>query len=346
MKNWFLRVIMQRMRRSVCTLQATSTASFAASWCTCLLLAAPIFNGAAFAAEHVIDLSSDAPKNAGSSMGDRDNQACGTIDGTAPEAIGERSTDAISAGKAKCHMKASAGGGASSKELGPASSRPTYAQRWRSPHIISYNIYGNVNAPWPSVEITTQRIVAPPAFLVVLPFARYTRVSALTRKLLAVTDCLRTADFDSERYYLGIDERDHDQTVKCAVAVTVGCRYLSEVVELPGISWTPTEIQPVTSFMDTIGCSKPGFAPSFVMPYDYSRVKKLCDALHPGLPIASVPPLVQREGFGTLANHDGMHNGRTGRWELRIPVPTMRDQAYCVIEHNQSAILSVTMEDP
>jgi hypothetical protein len=133
----------------------------------------------------------------------------------------------------------------------PLFARDPGVKRW-----IWYEILGPRNHPLPIVYLSTQPFKTRRGeFLIVLPPTRYDIISAYTRARIARPDCPGKEPAGDVWYTVEIAEHDEKHTRRCVLPQALACDYLSGVVKLSGINWTPTELQPITEFMMEIRCN-------------------------------------------------------------------------------------------
>jgi hypothetical protein len=78
--------------------------------------------------------------------------------------------------------------------------------------------------------------------------------------------------------------------------------------------------------------------------WDIHRVRHVCTALAPGLPVADIRRVVTRYGLDQfLRDDDGLFDEKTKTWNIFIPAGTTLGDVACAIEHNRKVVVRTKM---
>jgi hypothetical protein len=116
-------------------------------------------------------------------------------------------------------------------------------------HLISYEILGPRNHPFPIVYLSTRYFhTTLGEFVVVLPKTRFDVVSAYTQARFARPDCPGEPPIGDIWYTVKITEHNKKRTRACVLPQASACEYLLGVAKLEGMDWTRKELQPIRDF--------------------------------------------------------------------------------------------------
>jgi len=68
------------------------------------------------------------------------------------------------------------------------------------------------------------------------------------------TDCQGAEPRGNVWYTVEVVQHDKKTAQRCILPQAAACDYLSSVVKLSGMSWSATELRPITGFMSEIEC--------------------------------------------------------------------------------------------
>jgi hypothetical protein len=114
----------------------------------------------------------------------------------------------------------------------------SHIKRW-----IRYVIVGQQNHPFPIVFFSPQKFKPKTALeqLIVLPDSEYKSLSAFSR----TQPCTKQERRPMNDPGSGGDITEHNgtETTRCALLLVDACNYLSGIIELPNIRWTPAQLK-------------------------------------------------------------------------------------------------------
>ena len=120
--------------------------------------------------------------------------------------------------------------------------------------VISYEILGPTNHPLPILYVSIKRFPTwNDEFLIVLPTQGYSAISEYTKGRIARSECPGTG-LMGVGYAVRITKRDNPLVHSCILQKAMACEYFSGVLQIPGISWKPTERKLIADFMAELPC--------------------------------------------------------------------------------------------
>ena len=143
-----------------------------------------------------------------------------------------------------------AGVAVSDSEWLPVFGREPPTKRW-----IWYTEVGVRDSGPPVIYIAERRFnTMVPEILVVLSPKRYELLAAFTMHQIEPSLCPASRSGPLPRYSLKISQRSSGHIVSCILPGMIGCDYLEEVMNLPGVKWTRGELQALESLSAHHGC--------------------------------------------------------------------------------------------
>lgn len=122
-------------------------------------------------------------------------------------------------------------------------------------HLISYDILGNRNHPFPILYISTQHFETwRGEFLIVLPQSRYDAIAAYTQDRISRADCPGNEHIGDVWYTIRIIEHEKN-TQRCVLPQALACDYLAGVEKLSGINWSAAELRQINEFIGELRCN-------------------------------------------------------------------------------------------
>jgi hypothetical protein len=124
-------------------------------------------------------------------------------------------------------------------------------------HWIAYWIAGNVNHPYPGLYFSPQHFETTPGVsLTVLSEKQYKILETFTQAQIAPGSCPRPGPVPREGvwYSVGMTIYTRQRTQNCVLPQTLGCKFLTGALTLPGVNWTKQELIPYREFAAEVGC--------------------------------------------------------------------------------------------
>lgn len=120
-------------------------------------------------------------------------------------------------------------------------------------HWIRLRVEGPSNHPFAMLLITTQTFKTWREELLVLSSLRYELIDRVAQTRMAQPDCKSRFEvpFDNA---LSITDHTEDSTRGCVVPKAESCNFLSELMKLPSMNWTRTEIPAIKHVRDELRC--------------------------------------------------------------------------------------------
>lgn len=121
---------------------------------------------------------------------------------------------------------------------------------------IKYRYLGPQTQPFPIVWISPQHFKIYDFFesLLVLPRQKYSVVSRFTATRIAQDDCLNPVPSPTPSGTMEISLHADGRTQACVLPHKIACRYFSDVLQLPGADWKPSEREPIETVMRNLEC--------------------------------------------------------------------------------------------
>jgi hypothetical protein len=132
---------------------------------------------------------------------------------------------------------------------------PIFGREPSTESWIWYTVVGARDSLPPVIYIATQRFkTALPEALIVLSQERYDLVARFTQLRVTQPGCPLEAPYPTPQYSIKIAEHHDGHTRFCVLPHASACRYVADVINLPGINWTHTELEPFNSLLINDQC--------------------------------------------------------------------------------------------
>lgn len=123
-------------------------------------------------------------------------------------------------------------------------------------HWIKILVFGPQNRPIPIVWMSPQkfRVNELFEFLIVMPRRNYDAVASFSQKNRAQVICLSSKHTPSLSYAVQVSEHSPVFTSVCLLSQMSACRYFSDILRLPNVSWSSEERKPIDILRRSIKC--------------------------------------------------------------------------------------------
>jgi hypothetical protein len=126
---------------------------------------------------------------------------------------------------------------------------PIFGSTPPTDHWIWYVVAGQKDRSAPVVYISTLKFKTSwPEVLIVLPQARYNIVSSFVQERLAAANCPLEVRKPLPSYAVKILEHHGSRTSSCMISQASTCEHIADVMKLPGMNWSPAELNILDEF--------------------------------------------------------------------------------------------------
>jgi hypothetical protein len=120
---------------------------------------------------------------------------------------------------------------------------PIFGSTPPTAHWIWYVVAGQKDRSAPVVYISTRKFKTRwPEVLIVLPRAKYNIVSHFVQTRLAAANCPLEVQKPLPSYAVQILEHHGGHTSSCMISQASTCEHIADVMKLPGMDWSPAEL--------------------------------------------------------------------------------------------------------